>query len=435
MDECITCASKYTKTMRFKTICNKCNFECCKQCISRNIKSNGFYCGMCKEEYSPIFISNIFSKPVIKKKYMESMKDKLLEKELKLMTETKKKLLIKQKKEEITKLMEESIISIGLIVKPLYEQKLLNISSSCFKDCFYPNCNGIMYKDDDEKYFKCEKCNKYGCEDCEDICENTKDHICDIVKLKEVEDIKKDTKPCPNCGDYIFKVDGCSQIMCAKCKTFFDFNTGLEDKKDEPRHAKDYIELPNIFEKQIIGEKRWNLFEEKIRVCKDWDLWETDPEKNKYYHIIHSNSTIKETCASIVNSKCYIRKMLTNYVDAFKINEINRIKYINSCKDNRKITKIVAEKEFENLTMHYYFVAYCHKHLMEQTVIYFFSLKELLHTYIQSIDKKTYRVNLANERKLVKDINVLKVNTGPIFKSFNNRIIHIKRFCSSSIMP
>jgi len=38
--------------------------------------------------------------------------------------------------------------------------------------------------------------------------------------------IKKDSKPCPNCGEFIMKSSGCSQMFCITCQTPWDWNTG-----------------------------------------------------------------------------------------------------------------------------------------------------------------------------------------------------------------
>jgi hypothetical protein len=38
--------------------------------------------------------------------------------------------------------------------------------------------------------------------------------------------IKADCKPCPNCGEFIQKSSGCSQMWCISCQTPWDWNTG-----------------------------------------------------------------------------------------------------------------------------------------------------------------------------------------------------------------
>jgi hypothetical protein len=441
LEECIACASAYTDCVRIKTICNNCKFECCKQCVSRNIKSNGFHCAMCKKEYCPSFIGNIFSKQFIKKFYITSMKDKIFDRELKLIPMTTKKNLIQKKKKEILKLMEEAIISIGEQVKPIFEEKLLNVSSSCFKDCFYPNCDGIMYKDSDEKYFKCNICNNYGCVKCEISCKDVELHLCDENKIKEVEAIRKDTKPCPNCGTSIFKADGCSQIMCSKCKTFFDFNTGLQDKEDEPKHARDYIDMPYKFEKKIIEEYKFEEFESKIRVCKDWDLWEKDIAKNKYSKVIHNNIIIKSACASIINSKNYIRKMLSEHVDIENMNETNRIKYIEDIQSKSNIDikdkkKVISIFKTESVKRHFDY--YCDIYIMIQCTQYFFELKKILHKYVQMYSKcketQITKIKEKEEQKCLDLIKDLQTKTGEYLTTFSSKKICIDSFRYSSIV-
>ena len=94
--------------------------------------------------------------------------------------------------------------------------------------CPAPDCKGYL-----SSAYKCAACSKYACPHCLVVLGVDKDpeHECDPDVVATVEQIKKETKPCPNCGERIGKVDGCNQMWCTKCHTAFDWRTGKIDKE------------------------------------------------------------------------------------------------------------------------------------------------------------------------------------------------------------
>jgi len=52
------------------------------------------------------------------------------------------------------------------------------------------------------------------------------DHVCNPDDVATAELLAKDTKPCPQCGTGIFKIDGCDQMWCTECRTAFNWRTG-----------------------------------------------------------------------------------------------------------------------------------------------------------------------------------------------------------------
>ena len=68
-------------------------------------------------------------------------------------------------------------------------------------------------------------CNHKTCKHCMEIIEG-KEHKCDPDKVKTVKLLKKDTKPCPNCGEMIMKIDGCDQMWCPSCKNAWSWKSG-----------------------------------------------------------------------------------------------------------------------------------------------------------------------------------------------------------------
>jgi hypothetical protein len=52
------------------------------------------------------------------------------------------------------------------------------------------------------------------------------EHICNPDDVATAELLANDTKPCPQCGIGIFKIDGCDQMWCIECRTAFSWRTG-----------------------------------------------------------------------------------------------------------------------------------------------------------------------------------------------------------------
>ena len=84
-------------------------------------------------------------------------------------------------------------------------------------------CNGFL-----NNKFICDLCNLIVCKNC--YSEKKENHECD-PKMKETFDsIKKDAKPCPSCGQFISKIDGCDQMFCINCGSAFSWKTGIIEK-------------------------------------------------------------------------------------------------------------------------------------------------------------------------------------------------------------
>ena len=72
--------------------------------------------------------------------------------------------------------------------------------------------------------------------------EDTDDHVCNPDDVATAELLAKDTKPCPQCGTGIFKIDGCDQMWCTECRTAFNWRTGQLETG--------YFHNPHYFEYQ-----------------------------------------------------------------------------------------------------------------------------------------------------------------------------------------
>jgi hypothetical protein len=89
--------------------------------------------------------------------------------------------------------------------------------------CPSNDCRGFL-----SSAYKCGVCEMYTCPDCREVKGDRKDspHTCDPNSVESVRALKKECKPCPDCGVNIFRVSGCSQMFCTICHIAFDWGTG-----------------------------------------------------------------------------------------------------------------------------------------------------------------------------------------------------------------
>lgn len=89
--------------------------------------------------------------------------------------------------------------------------------------CPGATCRGFL-----SQAYKCGICDIYVCPECREIKGTDRDapHTCNPDTVATVQRMKKECRPCPECGASIFRVEGCSQMFCTACNTPFDWNTG-----------------------------------------------------------------------------------------------------------------------------------------------------------------------------------------------------------------
>jgi len=85
--------------------------------------------------------------------------------------------------------------------------------------CPIGDCRGFL-----STAYKCGTCQGQFCAACREP--KGEGHICDQALVETMAAIAKDSRPCPNCGMAISKVDGCDQMYCTSCDTAYSYNTG-----------------------------------------------------------------------------------------------------------------------------------------------------------------------------------------------------------------
>jgi hypothetical protein len=106
--------------------------------------------------------------------------------------------------------------------------------------CFSSLCEGFLNFE-----MECILCKKSFCRDCQSVSHPSEP--CNEAAQASISLIQLDTKCCPNqaCQERIFRIEGCFQMWCIKCKTFFDWTTGKILLDPSVKHNPHYIEWKN----------------------------------------------------------------------------------------------------------------------------------------------------------------------------------------------
>ena len=245
-DTCFVCCDNFDLKNKSKVKCNNpsCQFLACKTCTRNYLLNtvNDVHCMNCKQSWDQTFVILNLNRNWFNDVYRNHRNELLFQSEQSKIPETmpdvekyNKVLAIKKKKQETDKQIlalqekinachaenfahnrEINIIQSGTAIATTTRQKFI---MSCQKE----DCQGFL-----STSYKCGVCSDFCCPHCLDVLGPDKhiEHTCKKEAVETATLIKNTTKPCPNCGERINKIDGCDQMWCTTCRTAFSWKTG-----------------------------------------------------------------------------------------------------------------------------------------------------------------------------------------------------------------
>lgn len=259
MATCDICTLPFTKQTRSNIHCSNCNLNACKECVKRYLlsKTSDPHCMKCKQLWDNYFLKTKIDKTFVTKTYKDHRKKIALDNQLSLLPNTmnlvedyKQISALKQQNKDITAEMKQLKIQIEALKYTKYKNELTihQISNGTVKKdkkkfimaCPNNDCKGFL-----NTQYKCELCEEYTCSKCMEVIgkdKNDTDHQCIQANIDSANLIKKETKPCPKCGERIFKIEGCDQMFCTICYVAFSWNTGEIDSSTNI-HNPHYYEI------------------------------------------------------------------------------------------------------------------------------------------------------------------------------------------------
>jgi hypothetical protein len=264
---CGICAEPYTTVVRKRIECSSCHKDLCTKCIERYLLSTieDPHCVYCRTAWPRTFLNTACTNTFLNKTYYAHRQTILVNREksflpnyqlaaertLRIRTLSKEDSLFQDELAKVEARHRQEILVItnqrsalwrrinrvhrGLPetgndtedttrgVRQATEDPTRAVATKFVRRCTATSCNGFL-----SSVWKCGLCYNWVCPDCFEVKGPEKDapHTCTPEMLQTAELIRKDTKPCPSCGEMISKIDGCDQMFCTTCHNPFSWITG-----------------------------------------------------------------------------------------------------------------------------------------------------------------------------------------------------------------
>jgi hypothetical protein len=196
----------------------------------------------CKKIFTRDFITQNCTGVFVSSDYKQHREKVLLEREKSYMPETQVYVIVERNKDKIREeikqherdrarllaRIQQINNSIGTCARRINEMDVNSIPEQqerkkFIRKCPMENCRGFL-----SSQWKCGTCETKICNKCNE--ERLDDHVCDPGNVANMELLNRDTKPCPECGTMIFRIEGCAQMFCVECHCAWNWNTGLVEK-------------------------------------------------------------------------------------------------------------------------------------------------------------------------------------------------------------
>lgn len=233
--------------------CVYCKYTACRKCVQHYLLTthDDPHCMNCKKKWNrekvDALVSAHFRNSALKK-HRETI---LFEREKALLPAAQEEIVKQEKRKQIMRQRRELYRSISLLYRENYpadqrermmkeledqvdaldaEEAALFYGRKQQKEkpvftihCPGDNCRGFIT----EKDWECGMCHTKICKDCFEI--EATEHMCKTENIETAKLLRSDTKPCPNCATFIYKISGCNQMWCTQCHIAFDWTTGQRE--------------------------------------------------------------------------------------------------------------------------------------------------------------------------------------------------------------
>jgi hypothetical protein len=240
---CNVCCSNYNKSLHAEIKCYfpSCAYSACKECVRTYLTGITAepHCMKCRNKWSLEFTKTSLNASFMETDYKNHRQVVLADRVIAQIPEFYEGALRYGQLTESDLKLKAILMQISehrTIIGQLYleydtvrremDNKGPSESKKFVMQCQNDGCRGML-----TTQYKCDICTKFTCPKCFlAILGEKADHECKQEDIDTVEELRKNTRPCPNCGLRISKIDGCDQMWCIECKTAFSWAKGTVEK-------------------------------------------------------------------------------------------------------------------------------------------------------------------------------------------------------------
>ena len=417
LKDCFVCCNEIHENNFFK--CLNCDFEACIDCNKKVLLDsiNDPHCMQCKaiipyDEFLEKFNKKSSWALKIYKTHKETI---LFNREKNYFTNAINEIATKKKVSELMKERDKFYKEYIKQIKPINDQIAILSNKKNTKNkysykyaCPIQDCLGFLNEE-----FKCDLCDSQICNKCYvkiDFIDNVKNHECNEEHIESFKQIKKEAKPCPKCGEFISKIDGCDQMFCIinGCGTAFSWKTGIiESGVVHNPHAHQWFnqnpEARDMYINNINNRNRANGCRDYVPILQELtkDL-DTSPKLVSWLRIIHR---------SVSEFRQYYRTRYINFIQTQDTIE----------NENKDLRMKFLEK---NITLKHY---KSHIHKRDKERQFKTNIFQLLIIMYETTE--LYLWEITNDNNINNNINTIKIydNMVHLKNSTNIKIDEIKK--------
>lgn len=392
---CAICAEYYNKSSRSLIQCEYCPFESCRACCERFLLlENDPTCmdRTCNRQWTHEFIANNFTKKFINTDLKTHREKTLFDKQRALLPSTQPLVENILQREEFQKRIHLASIVVSDArhnmnrIQTEYYRFINSVPTSQDRSAFVRACPSSECRGFLSSQWKCGICALWTCPTCHEIrgIDRNTEHTCNPDNVATAKLLNSDTKPCPKCGEGIFKIDGCDQLWCTQCHTAFSWRSGRIEHVIHNPHYYEWMRRNGTMERNPADIPCGQEINHRTGIVIKTQFIEIE-RKNK--ENAANLTSLRQTMIEVTRRIVHLRygALPRFQYDSDKVTEQLRIQYMRNF-ISEDYFKIMLQKEFKKNNKY--------REIREVVQLLIATMTDIIYRFIKEINNREWKYNL-----------------------------------------